>query len=220
MLEIAHGWYFKWRMIKITSNDFECIQVLKFQGHRHGCWSQLAASFCRHWIIETVWLVFVTRTEGTLEATAWSDAPWTFTQKLQPWTIFIETVPCCMVINCSITDTKETHGKGYTFHWYISSCFQLHLSLNLMLSSEKCWCLSTTTELIGVNLDTTLEKSETKIDFFFMPSHLWQGEQRSSIDIYTFRHLWVLTTSEYNWMHSVSVCVSAAHVCVFTAMSA
>lgn len=163
-------------MVKITSKDFECIQVLKFQGHGYGCWSQLASSFCRHWI-ETAWMVFVTHTEGTFEVTAWSDAPWTFTQKLQPWTIFIETMPCCMVINCSITDTKETDGKGYTFRWYISSCFQFHLSLTLMLSNEKCWYLST--ELIGFNLDTTLEKSETKIDIIiFMPSHPWQDEQR------------------------------------------
>ena len=186
MLEIAHGWYFKWRMVKITSKDFECIQVLKFQGHGYGCWSQLASqlasSFCRHWI-ETAWLVFVTHTEGTFEATVWSDAPWTFTQKLQPWTIFIETLPCCMVINCSITDTKETDGKGYTFRWYISSCFQFHLSLNLMLSNEKCWCLST--ELIGFN---TREIRNQNIYSFFTPSHPWQDEQRSSIDIY----IWVL----------------------------
>ena len=36
----------------------------------------------RHRIIETAYLS--TLTEGTLEATAWSDVPWTFTPKFQP----------------------------------------------------------------------------------------------------------------------------------------
>ena len=84
-------------------------------------------------------------TGNSCRRNTWSDragdAPWGFTQKLKPRAIFIDTMPCCATIKYSIRDHKDAHGKGYTFHRYVS-CSMLHLSLNLMLSNEKCWRLS------------------------------------------------------------------------------
>ena len=97
-----------------------------------------------------------------------SDAPWTFTQKLKPRTIFIDTTPCCAAINCSIRNTRGPWERLYTPFVGMSSCFLFHLSLNLMLSNEKYWCLST--ELTVVDLNAALEKSETKIDNLFLSS--------------------------------------------------